>query len=138
MSSRKLEHLAPSMLANCVEFELRLRGAGIAFVRACTYRSDEEQAALHAIGRTEKGRIVTWCEAGKSKHNNTINGNPASLAADYYPLMNGKLAGDKSPDELALWERMGTIGESCGLIWGGRRNGRKRDRPHFEMLWGTI
>jgi peptidoglycan L-alanyl-D-glutamate endopeptidase CwlK len=35
----------------------------------CTYRSNEEQTQLYALGRTVKGKIVTNAKAGQSKHN---------------------------------------------------------------------
>jgi peptidoglycan L-alanyl-D-glutamate endopeptidase CwlK len=35
----------------------------------CTYRSNEEQNQLYALGRTVKGKIVTNAKAGQSKHN---------------------------------------------------------------------
>lgn len=35
----------------------------------CTYRSNEEQTALYAIGRTAKGKRVTNAQAGQSAHN---------------------------------------------------------------------
>ena len=42
------------------------------------------------------------------------------------------------PNDFAKWEKVGKIGESLGLIWGGRFN----DLPHFEyhpeFTWETI
>lgn len=35
----------------------------------CTYRSNDEQNELYALGRTKKGKIVTNAKAGQSKHN---------------------------------------------------------------------
>jgi len=35
----------------------------------CTYRSNDEQNALYAQGRTKKGSIVTNAQAGQSPHN---------------------------------------------------------------------
>lgn len=35
----------------------------------CTYRSNDEQTALYAQGRTKKGSIVTNAQAGQSPHN---------------------------------------------------------------------
>ena len=33
----------------------------------------------------------------------------------------------------AVWVRIGEIGESHGLLWGGRFPGKKRDCPHLEL-----
>lgn len=144
MSSRKLIDLSIPMFACCTEFELLLAGKGIPYVRACTYRSHHEQEALYAQGRTTPGRIVTHARGGQSPHNDTIKPElmrvtskyerlPAANAADYYPLQNGKLLDDKTDAELALWEKIGQIGEACGLDWGGRWKHPKTDKPHFQM-----
>lgn len=133
MSSRKLADCSVEAAASFAEFELMLKAAGIEFVRACTYRSREEQAKLYAQGRTAPGKIATHAQPGESRHNDVRHGQPASNAADYYPLINGKLAGDETDEELLLWSRMGSYALSCGLIWGGKWKKKKIDRPHFEL-----
>jgi len=133
MSSRKKEDLSLPMLACCIEFELRLQSMGIQYVRACTYRSADEQDKTYAQGRTAPGRIVTHARGGESPHNDTENGHPAANAADYYPLENGRLLGDQTDEDIARWEVFGHIGEACGLEWGGRWPGSRRDRPHFQV-----
>ena len=81
---------------------------------------------------------------GQSRHNFMANGRPASLAFDVVPLRLGKpvwgTAGngidddptDDDKDDLELWQRVGAIGESCGLDWAGRWK-RFREFPHFEI-----
>jgi peptidoglycan LD-endopeptidase CwlK len=133
MPSRKLEDCSVQMLACLVEFEAQLTGKGIAFVRACTYRSPAEQEDLYALGRTRPGLIVTHARAYQSLHNDEKDGLPASNAADYYPLMHGKLAGDKTDAELELWKILGETAVQCGLDWGGSWLGAKRDRPHVQL-----
>lgn len=144
MSSRKLSDCSIPMQAALAEFELQLHGAGIPFVRACTYRTVDEQDELYARGRTKPGFIATWARGGQSPHNDTTAGRPchnppqdgdipASNAADYYPLLHGKLCDCKADDELALWAKMGQIGIACGLDWGGAWTARKIDRPHFQL-----
>jgi len=133
MSSRRLTDCSVAMTACLAEFEAQLHGAQINFVRACTYRNGLEQLLLYEQGRSKPGPIVTWLKPGKSRHNDTYNGVPSANAADYYPLLNGKLAGDHTKSELALWEKMGQIGEACGLEWGGRWRNGKTDRPHFQL-----
>jgi peptidoglycan L-alanyl-D-glutamate endopeptidase CwlK len=133
MSSRKLEDCSVPMIACLSEFEAQLTGKSIAFVRACTYRSPAEQNDLYALGRTRPGLIVTHAKAGQSLHNDEIEGLPASNAADYYPLLHGKLCSDKTDQELELWEILGETAEQCGLVWGGRWTSVKRDRPHVQL-----
>lgn len=133
MSSRALIDVGESTLKLLLAFEKKLTEAGITFVRACTYRSSTEQDALYAQGRTTPGTVVTWAHGGQSPHNTTENGIPASQAADYYPLLNGKLADCKTADEIELWQKMGQIGKTCGLEWGGDWPAQKRDMPHFQL-----
>lgn len=133
MSSRKIEDIHPAARPAFVAMEGELNRKGIAFVRACTYRSPQEQEELYAQGRTKQGRIVTHARAGQSKHNFQADGKPASLAADYYPLINGKLADRKTKQELDLWMQLAEAGERHGLIWGGRWQEPKTDFPHFEF-----
>jgi peptidoglycan L-alanyl-D-glutamate endopeptidase CwlK len=133
MSSRKIEDCSVQFAATLAEFELQLQGAALPFVRACTYRSAEEQNELYAMGRTKPGMRVTNLKGGQSLHNDAIDGQPAANAADYYPLIHGKLAGDQTDVELALWTKMGQIATACGMEWGGNFKPPLIDRPHVQM-----
>jgi len=136
MSSRKIQDCSVPLQACLMEFELQLHGKGLAFVRACTFRSYGEQEMLWAKGRTVPGRILTYAKGGQSPHNDMEGDKPAANAADYYPLLHGKLCDDKTPEELALWEQFGQIARACGLEWGGDWTARKRDKPHFQLPKG--
>jgi peptidoglycan LD-endopeptidase CwlK len=133
MDSRKLEDCSVPMQACLAEFEEQMRGQNIAFVRACTYRDTATQDALFAQGRTRPGLVVTWLKGGMSLHNDMLEGKPAANAADYYPLLNGKLCGASTDVELALWAKMGQIAANCGLEWGGNWSNGKRDMPHVQL-----
>lgn len=124
MSSRKIEDLRPDVASMARTMLTACDAAGVPVVVACTYRSNDEQAALYAQGRTTSGRIVTHARAGQSGHNKR-------QALDVYPLQNGKLAGMDNPDGRALWARLGAIGKAAGFDWGG--DWRMRDYPHFEF-----
>lgn len=52
----------------CAEY-LRLYPSNSQPFITCTYRSNDEQTALYAIGRTAKGKKVTNAQAGQSAHN---------------------------------------------------------------------
>ena len=143
MSSRKLADLHPLMQALVADFLARVEFEGIDLIVTCTYRSDEEQARLFAIGRTKPGRRVTNARPGQSMHNFRFNGKPASLATDVVPLRYGKpvwgMTGDgidNDPsddmrDDLELWQRVGKLGEAAGLEWAGRWK-RFPEFPHFQ------
>ena len=91
-----------------------------------TYRTPEEQAALYAKGRTAPGPIVTHAPPGYSWHEFR---RAFDVAITHFP-------GDMSREDLynGPWERVGEIGESVGLEWGGRW--KHPDRPHFQHTAG--
>jgi len=128
MSSRKLTDLHPQMQPLVTRFLANARAAGIDLLVTCTYRSNEEQTALYAIGRTKPGRIVTRAKAGQSKHNHTLNNKPAALAVDVVPLRDGKPIWSASDP---VWKQVGEIGEKVGLEWAGRWT-TFREYPHFQ------
>lgn len=76
-------------------------------------------AGLYDPSEEECKKIVT--KTLQSKH---IQGR----AIDFCPVKDGKLWWT-APNE--VWQEMGLIGESCGLIWGGRWK-EFQDCPHFE------
>jgi peptidoglycan LD-endopeptidase CwlK len=117
VSSRKLTDLHPLMQPLVVDFLARVEMEGIDLLVTCTYRSDEEQAALYAIGRTKPGRRVTNAPPGRSMHNFRFGGKPASLAVDVVPLANGKPVWSAADP---VWQKVGEIGEAAGLEWAGR------------------
>jgi peptidoglycan LD-endopeptidase CwlK len=120
-----------------------LQRTGIDVIVTCTWRSNEEQAVLYAIGRTKPGRRVTNAKPGQSAHNDTHEGRPWSRAFDVVPLRAGKPVWgtqgdgidaddrDDQRDDLEIWQRVGAIGESVGLQWAGRWTSF-REFPHFQ------
>ena len=92
------------------------------------YRSNEEQDALFAQGRTAPGRIVTYKRGGESVHNT----NP-SRGIDLAPWRGG-IVWD---DENLFHEMAGAflyIAAQRGIevTWGGHWPNFK-DRPHFQV-----
>ena len=131
--SRSLLALESFTSRKAQDFIERSRGAGIELLVTCTYRDDSEQAALYAQGRTVPGRIVTNARPGQSLHNLMHAGMPASRALDVVPMVGGKPVWRTKGADLALWMRVGEIGESCGLEWAGRWRGALREFPHFQF-----
>lgn len=76
-------------------------------------------AGLYDISESEAKTPNTWTL--ESKH---LTGN----AIDLVPEKNGKPWWN-APE--SVWERMGEIGEQCGMSWGGRW--KTKDCPHFEV-----
>lgn len=135
MSSRKIDDLDPRLQPLAWEFAARMREAGLPFAITCTLRTQAEQDALYAQGRTAPGPVVT--KVRHSKHND-------GLAFDICILKEGKpcwdlkvsVDGDAVPD----YVEAGKIGQALGLRWGGDWDGDGRsdderflDYPHFEL-----
>lgn len=143
--SRSIDDLHDDIAPKAHAFLAACARQGIDVLVTCTYRSHEEQADLYAQGRAKPGRIVTYAKPGESKHNfRSSNGTPASKAFDIVPLRHGKAIWgtsgngidtdptDDDTDDLELWQRIGDIGEQCGLAWAGRWT-KFREFPHFEV-----
>jgi len=86
--------------------------------KATDVRAMYKAAGLYNPTDLECATQITWTL--ESKH---ILG----LAVDFVPQRGGK---NWWCPPLEVWERMGQIGEQCGLSWGGRW--KNTDSPHFE------
>ncbi|HAE37844.1 MAG TPA: peptidase M15 [Candidatus Riflebacteria bacterium] len=132
MASRKIEDLHPTLQPLARQFVQLCKKDGIDVLIYMTWRSNAEQDDLYALGRTKPGKKVTMLPGGRSDHNHTVNGKPASLAFDAVPqrLVDGrKVAIWNDP---ALWARMGEIAAEIGLSWGGTWK-KFVDKPHFYL-----
>jgi peptidoglycan L-alanyl-D-glutamate endopeptidase CwlK len=97
-------------------------GAGIGVKIICGTRTDAEQTALYAQGRTTPGPVVTDAPAGYSNHN-------FGIAFDV-GIFNGGVYLDESP----LYAKVGALGRTLGLEWGGDW-ASFTDLPHFQLPW---
>jgi peptidoglycan L-alanyl-D-glutamate endopeptidase CwlK len=119
MASRKLDDLVQECRDKAILFLEKCKEANINVLIIGTLRTQAEQDALYAQGRTTPGRIVTWTK--QSKH---IEGK----AFDAVLLVNGKIDWNGKD-----YTQMGEIAESVGLTWGGRWPDRKTDTDHFQI-----
>lgn len=124
MPSRSLDTLRPGMKRLAEKFLGECFTRGLDVLVVCTMRTNEEQDALYAQGRTAPGRIVTKARGGQSPHNH-------GLAFDAYPLIHGKLCiayaeGDEVSDP--IWQTFGQCAAAVGLEWGGSWG----DGPHCQ------
>lgn len=124
INSRSLDALLPIVKIRSEAFILACSLDGIQLLVTSTYRDNESQAELYAIGRTKPGKIVTNAKPGFSFHQH-------KCAFDVVPVFNGKCLWD---DE-ELWERIGKIGEDHGLEWAGRWMNFP-EKPHFQYTGG--
>ena len=63
MASRKIEDCVPELQEKFAAFKAAMDAAGIPFILTCTKRTQEEQNALYAQGRTAPGRVFYFPEA---------------------------------------------------------------------------
>lgn len=122
MPSRSIDDLIPRTADKCRRFVSACFDAGIGVIITSTYRSQDEQDALYAQGRTKPGKRVT--NAKESYHTFRV-------AFDFVPIVNGKAVWD----DAKVWTRCGALAESVGLEWGGRWVGFA-DKPHCQDTGG--
>lgn len=106
------------------------------------HRSNEEQAALYAQGRTTPGPIVTYSKPGTSKHNTS-----PSIAVDIAPFFSD-IKGLDWNDAPAFARLAGFIQgiaamKGIKVKWGADWDGDGRtkdeklaDFPHLELILG--
>ena len=104
-----------------------------------TLRTNAEQEALYAIGRTKPGKKVTNARAGQSFHN-------YGRAIDIVLLMDRDKNGtfesaswetnvDFDGDGRADWQEVVDIFKRYGWEWGG--DWAFKDMPHFQKTGGS-
>lgn len=130
MASRSIDALASIVRARALAFIGECRGAGLEVMIYCTLRTNAEQAALYAVGRTMPGGKLTNAAPGQSLHNPDVNGE--AWAFDAVPVIGGKPLWD----DAAKINIMGQCGEAVGLEWAGRWHGVIRERVHFQNKGG--
>lgn len=119
MASRRLDDLSPRFRPLAIELLARLTEARIQVMIIETLRSMKEHEANLIKG-------VSW-----TPHSKHIDGD----AIDICPYSVYDLHGD---DKLQwnsgdpIWTKIGEIGESLGLRWGGRWT--QKDMGHFEFV----
>ncbi len=132
LMSRKIEDLVAIMQILAREFAVKMAEAGIPFMFTATYRSQEEQDALYAQGRTKPGKIVTWTR--HSKHT-TKRAFDIAILSKGKPIWDTKV--DVNKDDIPDYMQAGEIGKSLRLVWGGDFvDERRRPRPdycHFQL-----
>jgi len=118
--ARDLNLLHPEAKKKALQLIQKCKEAGIDIVITQTLRTKKEQDALYAQGRTRPGKIVTNCQYPDSPH-------CWGVAFDIAVITNGKASWN-----ISEYFKVGPIGESLDLEWGGRWKNFP-DYPHFEL-----
>jgi len=132
---RDINQLLPIVKQKLLEFQAKAKAQGVDFIVTSVYRSSLEQDNLFlrpfdGIDNDKDGRVdeadekITNARGGQSYHN-------WRCAFDIVPIVQGKAIWSNQ----SLWNKLGAIGQSCGLEWGGSWTGFV-DMPHFQYTAG--
>lgn len=117
----RLQKLAAELVQKCADQGMKIKIGE-------TLRTRSEQDALYALGRTAPGKIVT-----NAKGSSYSSYHQWGTAFDIYRA-DGKGAYYDKDDFFA---KVGAIGVSIGLEWGGNWKSIV-DKPHFQLPdWGS-
>lgn len=121
-NSAKLNELQESVRPLAEKLLALSAEAGIPLKVVSAYRSPTAQQAL-----MDSGRGVTNAGALLSYHNHRLAFDV--VPTSYISLPDWNPAGE-------LWPKIGAIGKSVGLEWGG--DWKKKDLPHFQLTGAPI
>ena len=99
---------------------------GVDYIAISGYRSNSEQDALYAKGRSKPGPRVTNVRGGYSNHNHRI-------AVDFGVFRRGKyLDGSEPKTAHRVHAAVAQLASKHGIEWGGNWRSFK-DTPHYEI-----
>lgn len=133
---RNIKQLHPNLQKKIAQLQDLCKKNGITIGISECLRTTEEQDALYAKGRAVAGAIVTNCKGStySSMHQ-------WGVAFDFYLIMDvdgdGKTSDDAFNNATKLFNKVGKLGQSIGLEWGGAWKSHV-DKPHFQLPdWGS-
>lgn len=119
--SRDIKDLSVEMRPICEQWCKEMDVAGIPYIITCTRRTQAEQEALYAQGRTKPGPKITWTL--NSKH---LTGD----AFDFVIMWNGKP--DWTMAQKEWWEKAVKIGKKLGLSQVIGKDGKVKEYAHLQ------
>ena len=133
---QNMYQLHPKLIDKIQQLVKLCESNGIRIAIGECLRTTAEQDALYAKGRTAAGSIVTNCKGStySSMHQ-------WGVAFDFYLQMDidgdGNIKDDTFNNSTGVFDRVGRLGQSIGLEWGGAWKSIV-DRPHFQLPdWGS-
>ena len=133
---RDVKQLHPDLQKKIKQLQDLCKKNGITIGISECLRTVAEQDAFYAQGRTKPGIKVTNCKGStySSMHQ-------WGVAFDFYLIMDvdgdGKTGDDAYNDATGLFDKVGKLGQSIGLEWGGSWKSPV-DKPHFQLPnWGS-
>ena len=133
---RNVSQLHPELQKKVVKLQKECLKAGIKIKIGECFRTEAEQNALYAKGRTTPGSIVT-----NARGNSYSSMHQWGVAFDFFLNIDvdkdGKTSDDAFNNATKLFNKVGAIGKKLGLEWGGDWKSIK-DLPHFQLPdWGS-
>lgn len=129
--SRNISDLHPELQLKIQQLKELCSKNGITIGISECLRTVAEQDALYAKGRTAPGNIVT-----NAKGSTYSSMHQWGIAFDFYLIMDvdkdGKTSDDSYNNTTGLFNKVGALGKSIGLEWGGDWKSIK-DLPHFQL-----
>lgn len=126
--SRDITLCHPELQEKAKRLIIECNKRGLKVMLGETFRTVEEQNALYAQGRTKPGSIVTY-----AKGSSYSSMHQWGIAFDV--IRNDGKGAYYDKDE--WFKRVGKIGKSLGLEWGGDWI-NPVDKPHFQLpYWGS-
>lgn len=107
--------------------------AGITILITDGFRSNEDQDAIYAKGRTTEGKIVTQVQGGQSYHNYGLAIDFALRTKKGEVVWDMKYDGNKNGQ--ADWMEVVAIAKRLGFTWGGDWKNFP-DYPHLQIDFG--
>ena len=133
---RDVKQLHPDLQKKITQLQDLCKKNGITIGISECLRTVAEQDAFYAQGRTKPGIKVTNCKGStySSMHQ-------WGVAFDFYLIMDvdgdGKTNDDSFNNASGLFDKVGKLGQSIGLEWGGSWKSPV-DKPHFQLPdWGS-
>lgn len=127
MISNSLEHCHPRLAEIAEAWMRECAKRDIIIHITCTFRDKEDSVDLYKYGRSIPGPIILSSLEEKHYHRDK-NGNPCSLAIDFFPSILGK-ASFVSKGKVKY---AGVVADDFGLVWGGKAN-FNIDSFHIEL-----
>ena len=125
---RDISQLHPDLQVKVAQLQRLCEAKGLKIGIGECVRTVAEQDALYAQGRTKPGKVVT-----NAKGSTYSSMHQWGVAFDFY-RNDGKGAYEDSD---GFFSKVGQIGQSLGLEWGGSWKSII-DKPHFQLSgWGS-
>lgn len=126
--SPKLDGVHPALVVKVNQIMVAMAALGFTMLVTDGVRTEAEQAALYAKGRTAPGPRVTNVDGELKRSNHQTKADGYGYAVDCCFVVNGKPSWDRN----LPWKLYGEAAKALGLIWGGDWK-TITDWPHIEI-----